>query len=212
MKICGIRSEREAAMSVKAGADALGFLVGITHQAEDRITAERCRELILTLPPFVSRVMVTHLTDPAELEEKVKFTLADTLQLHEELPVKTIAALRERLPYLKIIKAVHVAGSREECIRRALSFEPYVDGILLDTIAPGRIGGTGLTHDWSISAAIREKLSKPVILAGGLKPENLKAAMETVRPYGVDVNSGVEGSTGEKDEGRVSAFIGIAKG
>lgn len=211
VKICGIQTEAEAMMAIAAGADALGFLVGITHRAEDKIAPERCRELIRTLPPFVSKVMVTHLTDPGELAKISAFVGADTLQLHEDLSVEKIVTLKEKLSYLKLIKAVHVEGKKEECIRKALRFEPYVDAILVDTRTADRVGGTGRTHDWSISAAIREALSKPLILAGGLKTENLRAAIETVNPYGVDVNSGVEGPSGEKDKEKITQFVRMAK-
>lgn len=212
VKICGIQTLEEAMMCIKAGADAVGFLVGVTHKAEDKIAPHQAHDIIRDIPPFISKAMVTHLTDPREIIEIANITQADTIQLHEDMAVKDIVFIKAKLPFLKLIKAVHVVGKREECIARALQFEPYVDAILLDSRTKDRIGGTGVVHDWNISAEIRTAVKKPLMLAGGLKPENLAEAINMVNPFGVDVNSGVEDTCGKKDEKKVAAFIRIAKG
>jgi len=99
----------------------------------------------------------------------------------------------------------------ESALAAALRFEPLADALRLDSRTPDRIGGTGQTHDWSISRRIVEQARKPVILADGLNPENVAAAVVQVRPYGVDVNTGVKGLDGTKDEGRVRAFVECAR-
>ena len=108
-----------------------------------------------------------------------------------------------------MMKAVHVEG--EHSIAEALTLEKYVDAILLDSRTQTRIGGTGIVCDWEISAKICQACQKPVFLAGGLKGENVAEAVAKVRPYGVDAISGVEKPNGDKDEGRMRAFVANAK-
>jgi phosphoribosylanthranilate isomerase len=113
------------------------------------------------------------------------------------------------VPYAKVIKAVHVMDSDSDEL--AVQAAPWVDGILLDTKTETRIGGTGITHDWTISARIVRHVTKPVILAGGLNPENVNAAVTTVVPYGIDVNSGVENADGSKSSEKIQAFVRLAR-
>ena len=131
----------------------------------------------------------------------------DTVQLHNDILLEEIRKIRETLPYLKIVKSVSVTGT--EAIAYAERFVGEVDGIILDSRTADRLGGTGLTHDWSISRRIVEELPLPVILAGGLTPDNLEAAINAVHPYAVDVNSGVE-TDQKKDPEKVRKFIEIA--
>ena len=123
--------------------------------------------------------------------------------------VETLVLLRERFSYLFIIKAVHVLAESAVCV--AKEFEEFADAILLDSRTADRLGGTGITHDWSISAKVVEAVSKPVILAGGLKPENLVEAMSVVKPYAVDVHSGVK-RDGVRNLERTREFVRIAHG
>lgn len=111
VKICGIQSLKEALGCIEAGANAIGFLIGITHLAEDKMSADEYREVVKKLPPLVSKVMVTHLTCPHEIISLAGHTGVDTVQLHEDIPIESIAAVRQALPRLKLIKAVHIAGS-----------------------------------------------------------------------------------------------------
>jgi phosphoribosylanthranilate isomerase len=120
--------------------------------------------------------------------------------------------IRAGLPHLKLIRAVHVTGP--EALAHARGLDRHVDAIILDTLDPatGRHGATGMTHDWSISAAIVAAVRAPVILAGGLTPENVADAIRAVRPWGVDVHTGVENTDGTRNHAKVRAFISAARG
>jgi phosphoribosylanthranilate isomerase len=132
------------------------------------------------------------------------------VQLHGDPSVPALRELRTLLSPRKIIGKVSVEG--EAALERAREIEPFVDAIVLDTRdrATDRVGGTGMVHDWSISARVASASRVPVILAGGLTPDNVARAIGAVRPWGVDVNSGVETSDGRKDEDRVRRFIAAA--
>ena len=213
VKLCGIRSARDLAVAVESGADALGFLVGLTHTSEDGLTPDVARDLIRSLPPFVTSVLVTHLTAPDEVAALAQVIGAQTIQLQGDMTPPDVARLGELAPHLKLLKSLHVTpGAMAEHIAELASeYEPLVDALLLDSRTPDRLGGTGQPHDWRISGAIRRLVRKPVILAGGLRPENLRAAIEIVAPYAVDVNSGVEDGNGDKDATRCGAFVRMAR-
>jgi phosphoribosylanthranilate isomerase len=132
------------------------------------------------------------------------------VQLHGDLGVPALRELRTLLSPRKIIGKVSVED--ETAVARAREIEPFVDAIVLDTRdrATDRVGGTGMVHDWSISARIASAAGVPVILAGGLTPDNVARAISAVKPWGVDVNSGVETSDGRKDEDRMRRFIAAA--
>lgn len=211
-KICGIQTLDEANMCINAGAHAIGFLIGLTHKAEDKIIAGECRAIVSKLPPIVSTVMVTHLTLAVDIIPLVAESNVNTLQLHDDLPYKQILRIKTALPFLKIIKCVHVIDSLATCLAKASAAAMYADAILLDSRTQDRLGGTGMTHDWNISATIREKIKVPLILAGGLGPHNVAEAIEKVRPYAVDVNSGVENIAGGKDPEKVRLFVERSQG
>jgi phosphoribosylanthranilate isomerase len=209
VKICGIRRVDDALAAVDAGADAVGCLVGLDYAAPDRIDPGTARGIFAALPPFVARVLVTHRTGLAEVTALMRESGATVAQLHGDFPSVAIPALREALPYAAIVKSVHVTG--DDTVAAALAAARSADAILLDTIARGQIGGTGKTHDWKISARIAAASPKPVILAGGLNPENVAEAIAQVRPFAVDVNSGTRGADGWKDHAKIRAFIAAAK-
>ncbi len=211
VKICGINTLENAEIALDCGADALGFLVGITHLAEDKIEVEEAKRIIDKLPPFVNSVAVTHLQDPKKIIEMCEFLGVSTLQIHDYIPPEQVKFCKSELNSLKIIKSVHVInGDKDKTLDTALSFENVADAILLDSRTEERLGGTGLTHDWNISKEIVEKINIPVILAGGLTDNNVYEAVKTVKPYAVDVNSGVE-INGNKDREKVFRFIENAK-
>ena len=211
VKICGIQSMVDAQICINAGAHAVGFLVGVTHETEDEILPDQCKGIVEKMPPFVSKVLVTHLMDPSEIISMAKFTGVDTVQLHEDLPTERLIPVRLAMPWLRLVKALHVHGTEEECIERALELEQHVDALLVDTKAASRVGEKALTHTWRLSAEIGGALAKPLILSGGLNPENLEEALKMVKPYAVDVNSGVEDKDGRKDLEKVRAFIRIVR-
>ena len=208
VKICGTATFADLGCAVAAGADAVGFLMGITHVTQDAVTPETAAAMVATLPPFIVPVAVTHLTKPSDLIRIVELSRCTTLQIQDMVTPDDIAEVREVLPYLRIMKAVHVMD--ESAITTTKYFSDTADAILLDTRTADRIGGTGITHDWNISAKIVKECSCPVILAGGLTPENVTEAIIRVRPYAVDVHTGVK-KNGVRDAERTRAFVANAR-
>ena len=216
VKLCGIRSRADLALALSAGADAVGFIVGARHRTEDELSPSAAATLVAALPPMVSSVMVTHLQQAAPILALAQQVRATCLQLQDAIALEELNAIRSALPGVKLIKAVHVSGDREErshheTLTQAMALEPLVDALLLDSRTADRIGGTGLPHNWSISRRIVEQIGKPVILAGGLRPENLQAALDAVQPAAVDVNSGIDDAAGAKDPARAAAFVQISR-
>ena len=211
VKLCGITSRAECALAVRSGADAIGLLVGQIHAAVDFVSPEQAKELCLAVPPFVTTVLVTHVEDVDEIGRLATLVPCTAVQAHSDLSVSELRRLRESLRPRRLIAKVSVEG--EEAADRARSLERIADAILLDSRdrSTDRVGGTGRVHDWSISARIVERISTPNILAGGLNPTNVARAISTVRPWAVDVNSGVEDSSGMKNEGKVRAFVAAAR-
>ena len=135
-----------------------------------------------------------------------------TIQLHSEIAPSSVEGLRGRIPHLKIFKSVSVISA--DSVAYPEAFKKLVDGFVLDSVnlATNQVGGTGKTHDWSISRQIVMRYSEvPIILAGGLNSENVRSAIERVRPFGVDVNSGTKAADGFKDPPKMEAFIAQAK-
>lgn len=210
IKICGLRNQAEAILALQAGATALGFLVGLTHEAEDAVDDAQAAHIIRQLPAEVEAVMVTHLLDAAEIARRAAAVGARAIQVHGALPVSGLADLRRMLPSIRLIKAVHVMG--EDALTTAIAYAGVADAVLLDSRTVDRLGGTGRTHDWSISRRIVAALAPlPVYLAGGLTPDNVASAVRAVAPVGVDVNSGVEDAFGNKDPQRLRAFVAHAR-
>jgi len=210
VKICGIRSIDEAKGVIEAGADALGFHIEL-EQSRCPVAAATASGIISKLPPFISSVVVTSETDPKKLVRIMESTGATTLQLHKEVSPEMVNAVKTVFFSTKIYVAISVTGA--ESIAIAKTFEDSADTVILDTMnqETGARGGTGKTHDWTISKKIVESTLFPVILAGGLNRDNVADAIKAVRPYAVDVNSGVSNPGGTKDFSKVKAFVERAK-
>jgi phosphoribosylanthranilate isomerase len=164
------------------------------------------------VPPFVSAVLVTHGQDAEEILGLAAHVAADTIQVHGLVTIDTLARVFERAQGRRIVRTVHVLGS--DAVDRALEIADVCDAVLLDSRTSDRLGGTGRTHDWSISRRVTDVLrghGRAVILAGGLCPENVGDAVRAVRPFAVDVNSGVEDSRGDKVPERCGAFVSVAR-
>jgi len=208
VKICGITREEDLAFAVAAGADAVGFLVGVPSSPRN-LTLERAERLLRQVPIFVDSVVVTapqSINELAEICERLKPT---SIQIHGKKNFDA-SEIRERLKGTRLIKTVYVTEDalNETAIEELKTF----DAVLLDSFARGQYGGTGRVHDWTVSRQIREAVAPlPVILAGGLKPENVKEAIITVQPYAVDVASGVELRPAVKDHDKIRAFVENAK-
>ena len=212
VQIAGVSSLDEALAAERAGVDALGFTVRLPDGVHDELTEVKARGIIAVLPPLVGSVAITYVDNAREAIDLCRYLAVGAIQLHGEFPVEELHMLRASLPHLKIIKAIHVTGP--EAIENARPYERRVDAIILDTYDPvtGRCGATGNTHDWSISREIVDKVRTPIILAGGLTPENVCEAIRTVAPWGVDVHTGVEDADGTRNLGKIREFIQRAKG
>lgn len=211
VQIAGVSSLEEALATADAGADALGFTVRLPSGVHDGLTEAKARGIVARLPPFVASVAITYVDNPRAAVELCRYLGVTTLQLHGPFPTNEIPVLRVGLPHLKIIRSVHVTG--DEALAHARALARQVDALILDTYDPdtGRHGATGKTHDWTISRRIVDEVPVPVILAGGLTPENVAAAIAAVRPWGVDVHTGVEAADGSRDPVRLRAFIAAAR-
>lgn len=211
VKVCGVTTAADAALVARLGADAVGVLVGLAHPSEDELDAEGARAVVAALPPFVAATLVTHRTEPEEVRRLCHAVHTPVVQLQARVSTDAVAALRAEFPALRIVACVHVED--EGALDDAKRIAPHVDGLLLDSRTATRLGGTGVPHDWSISRRVRDTLPEtPVILAGGLTPRNVARAIADVRPYAVDVNSGVSVRRGQKSPELVEAFIRAAKG
>ncbi|WP_084510937.1 phosphoribosylanthranilate isomerase [Nocardia lijiangensis] len=209
-KLCGIRSESDLRIAVAAGADAVGFIAGITHVSEDALDADRAAWLAGHTPPFVTRVLVTHLESAAAIVDLAERIGVDAIQIHGLVTDETVRQVRSAARQ-RIIRAVHVTGP--EAVDAARAAAADCDAVLLDSRTDDRLGGTGRTHDWSVSAAIVDELHQrghPVVLAGGLNAANVADAIRTVRPFAVDVNSGVEHPSGDKSAEACATFVTAA--
>ncbi len=200
VKMCGTTSAADALAAVSFGVDALGFI--FVDNSPRNIAPEKAAAIMCQLPPFVDRVGVFVDAPLAAIVQTANSGLS-YIQLHGSESPKYCAELRQMLPFCRIIKAFRVGA--ESC---PAFFAPYVssvDGFLLDTYVKGAAGGTGRIFDWSIIDKLQ--LQRPFILAGGLGPENIVAAIEAVRPYAVDINSGVELMPGVKDHARLEILM-----
>jgi len=211
VQIAGLSSLDDALDAERAGADALGFTVRLPTGVHDGLTDAKARGIIAALPPFVTSVAITYVDSARAAVDLCRYLGVGALQLHGPFPTQELPLIRAALPHLKLIRAVHVTGP--EAIAQARALERRVDALILDTYDPstGRHGATGKTHDWSISRQIVTQVRVPVILAGGLTPENVADAIRAVRPWGVDVHTGVERSDGTRDPVALRAFIARAK-
>ena len=210
VKICGIQTYEEACAALDCGATALGMLVGLTHRAEDRIDAATAAGILRRLPTGTEAVLVTHLLDPDAVAGLAAGIGTRTIQIHDDMTLADLQRLRRLAPGTRLLKAVHVTG--EDALDRARAYASDADALVLDSRTADRLGGTGRTHDWSISRRIVAAVAPlPVYLAGGLRPENVAQGIAQVRPAGVDVNSGVEDADGRKDRARMRDFVARAR-
>jgi phosphoribosylanthranilate isomerase len=199
IKICGITRIEDALAAVAAGADAIGFV--FYAKSPRAVTSAQAGAIIAALPPFVTTVGLFVDMPRAELKQLLEVVSLDLLQFHgDESPADCAGYGR---PY---IKALRVKPGDD--VAAAIARYPDASGVLLDTYVAGTPGGTGEAFDWSL---VPRNAAKPVILAGGLTPENIGEAVRQVCPYAVDVSGGVEASKGIKDAAKIQAFIQRAR-
>ncbi|WP_122088081.1 phosphoribosylanthranilate isomerase [Halalkalicoccus subterraneus] len=201
VKVCGHTSEEDVANSIRAGADAIGVISGVPVDSPRAVDAERAAELLEGVPPFVTGVLVTMPETPDEAIELVERTRPDALQIHGPFSPTNLETVREAIsrPVLKSVDAADPEAAHEH--------DAVADGLLVDSTDASGAGGTGRTHDWERTRELAGDLDSPVVLAGGLTPENVTEAIEVVEPFAVDVASGVESEGGEKDHDAVERFV-----
>lgn len=206
LKICCIRDRAEARLAIDAGVDAIG-LVGPMPNGPGQIDGDQVRRISAMTPAGVSSWLLTTATDAATICAAAERAGVSTVQLVKHVDPGTCDAVRACLPALRVVAVIHVQDG--SALPAAQRIAPHVHGVLLDSGNPvgsrPTYGGTGCTHDWSLSRRIVDALDVPVWLAGGLTPSNVALAIETVRPFGVDVCSKLR-VDGRLDPARVAAF------
>ena len=207
IKICCISSLLEAKLAIEYGADALG-LVGKMPGGPGPIPDWLIAEIVKTIHPPIASFLLTSEQSSEEIIYHVKKVDTNTVQIVDELTTGTYQDIRTALPHLKIVQVIHVTG--EESIDEAVRISPSVDALLLDSGNPKAaiktLGGTGNVHNWDLSREIVKAVDIPVFLAGGLHANNVRQAIETVRPFAVDICSGVR-TEGRLDPNKLEAFI-----
>lgn len=207
MKICCIQDREEAWLAIRLGAAAIG-LVSAMPSGPGVIDDKAIATIAAAIPPTVDTFLLTSRTDPAAIVAQHHRAPTRTLQLVDRIEPKAYGTLRRRLPGVSLVQVVHVTGP--EALEQACAVAGEVDALLLDSGDPNRsvkeLGGTGRTHDWAISRRIREAVPVPVLLAGGLDPDNVAEAVHAVEPFAVDVCSGVR-TDGRLDASRLEAFL-----
>jgi len=207
IKICCIQSVAEMELAVRYGADAVGF-VSAMPSGLGPISEELIAELIPAVPAGVASFLLTSRRSAVAIADQVRRLGPTTVQIVDRPEAGCRAALSRLLPSLGIVQVVHVTGP--EAMAAAVAAAPEADAILLDSgnpaLAVKQLGGTGRTHDWAVSRRIRDAVGVPVWLAGGLTPGNVARAIEGVRPFGVDVCSGVR-TNGKLDEEKLARFV-----
>lgn len=217
VKLCGLTCEADVALCADAGADALGFVVEYPLPVPWTLDRARAAELMRGVSPFATRVAVVG-GDTATLLAIAEATEPDALQLHLDEDEATISAVKDGLAGTgtRIVKAIRIRAGEtppaDEVVATARRFvDAGADAILLDSKTEGRAAGTGIPVDWELAREVAAGLGAPLVLAGGLNPENVAGAIETVRPHAVDVISAVEDAEHRKVPERVSAFVAAAR-
>jgi phosphoribosylanthranilate isomerase len=204
VKICGVTDSADRDAVVRAGADAVGIIHGVpvdTPREVDEATAETLADGV---PPFVTSVLVTMPTTVREVVRRVDRIEPDAVQVHDGLSPAEIGALDSRITQNIVAVVEADAPDIEE-------YADHADALLVDSVDADGGGGTGETHDWERTRDLVDSLDVPVVLAGGLTPENVAEAIETVESFAVDVASGVESSGGTKDHDAVERLVRNAK-
>ncbi|WP_144903108.1 phosphoribosylanthranilate isomerase [Halobellus captivus] len=206
VKICGVTNEADLRTVEAAGADAVGAVADVSVDTPREVSVDAAADLFDAAPPFLTTTLVTMpetVDDAVSVAERVA---PDVLQLHGGFTGEALRSIRERVA-VDVVAAVDADDPE-----RVRSVAPEVDAVLVDSVDDAGAGGTGETHDWEATATVVATLDVPVILAGGLTPENVVEAVETVQPFAVDVASGVERAGGRKDREAVEAFVANAVG
>jgi phosphoribosylanthranilate isomerase len=207
VKVCCISSIAEAKMAISAGASALG-LVGNMPSGPGVIEDEIIASIAKITPPPIATFLLTSETNAEQIVAHYRRVNTSTIQIVDELEEGRYHVLRSELPYVKLVQVVHVTD--EASVARAVEVSEFVDAVLLDSGNPNlpmkELGGTGRVHNWRLSRKICESIQVPLLLAGGLNKGNIRMAIETVEPFGIDLCSGVR-TAGRLDERKLHDFF-----
>lgn len=207
VKVCCISSVNEAQLAMEMGASALG-LVGPMPSGPGVIDHELSAQIVRKVPPPVATFLLTSEITLQGILDDYNKVHSSVIQLVDAVQAEVYAQLRERLPHVKLVQVIHVLDASS--VDEAREVAQHVDALLLDSgnpkLAVKELGGTGRTHDWSLSKKICEEVDVPVFLAGGLNPSNIRTAVEKVKPYGVDLCSGVR-TNGALDVEKLKHFF-----
>ena len=213
IQIAGVIDQAEAELIIAAGADALGFPLALKDGRED-LSVEAAAGIVRNIGNRATSVCITYLDKASDINDLCSQLGAPWVQLHGHIEISEVEKLKRTAGSPRTIKSLIIRpDGGPELIRDLKRFEPFVDAFITDTYDPGtgRSGATGLTHNWAISQEIVGASQRPVILAGGLTPGNVKEAIAAVRPAAVDAHTGVEGPDGRKDADLVAAFVQAAQ-
>jgi len=200
VKICGVTNSEDRDAVVAAGADALGVIHGVPVETPREVGEATASELVAGVPPLVTSVLVTMPTTVQEATKRVDDIEPNVVQIHDGLSPAELGALGRRVSQ-QIIAVVDAEADD------VADYADHADALLVDSVDAEGGGGTGETHDWTRTRDIVASLDVPVVLAGGLTPENVVEAVRTVEPFGVDTASGVEQAGGRKDHDAVERFV-----
>ena len=207
LKVCCIQSADEAELAIASGADALG-LVGAMPSGPGPIPDERIAAIAKIVPPPIATFLLTSKTTANEIASHIRAVQPTAVQIVSHIAPEQAAELARLQPWIRRLQVIHVEGP--EILSLIPAYAPHVHAFLLDSGRPGgeiaELGGTGRTHDWSVSAAFVRASPRPVFLAGGLTAANIESAIRQVQPFGVDLCSGVR-TNGRLDGSKLAAVV-----
>lgn len=213
IQVAGVIDRNEARLLIDSGVNYLGFPLRLPVNAED-LSEEEAAALIAGFPPGVKGVLITYLDRAEEVVGFCRKLGVDVVQLHGPIAAEELAKIKTAWPELAVIKSLIVRGDNLDDLKLQIAASaPYVDAYITDSFDPdsGAEGATGKTHDWTIDRELVALSPRPVILAGGLNADNVREAILAVRPFGVDVHTGIEGGDGRKDAVLAKRFVEEAR-
>ena len=211
--VAGVIDLAEAEMLIDCGVGHLGFPLALDHHAEDLSVGEAA-DIVAELGHRADFFLITYLNSAAEVIDLCRALGVGMVQLHGDIEADELARLRDTAEHLRVIKSLIVRDGNADALAGQVDrFAPLVDAFITDTFDPatGARGATGKTHDWAVSRQLVTRSPRPVILAGGVNAGNVRDAITTVRPAGVDVHTGIEGSDGRKRQDLARRFVDRAR-
>ena len=201
VKICGVTNAIDLRAVVETGADAVGLITDVSADTPREVDRSTAADLAARTPPFLTSVAVTMPETPEDAVDTVRSVAPDVVQLHADFDAEQLGYVRAETE-TQVVPVVDADRPH-----RAREIDEAADAVLVDSTTESGAGGTGETHDWAATGELARELSSPVVLAGGLTPDNVADAVRTAEPFAVDVASGVERSGGAKDHTAVARFV-----